>query len=110
MIDPLGEVEMLGYMLRKMLNLLTIAKVLNIIAFSLSLIIVFGGFITYDWSRMPYTGTNLVTVEGTITSLAVFAFIAFTIAFSFYVLRRLSKEQEAYLNRASEEIEASKIH
>ena len=39
---------MLGYMLRKMLNLLTIAKVLNIIAFALSLFIVVGGFITYE--------------------------------------------------------------
>ena len=94
------------YMLRKNL-LLNIAKILNIFAFVFSLFVLMGA-LTYDWSRMPYTDTSLITLGGSLFSVCVFMLLTFTFIFSFYVLRRLSKENEA-LKSASEEIESSEF-
>jgi len=85
---------MLGYMLRKMLKLLNLAKIFNVIAFVFLLFSLAGSLVVYDWSSMPYTTTSSVTVGGTLFSIGVFVFLAFTVAFSFYVLRRVQKEKE----------------
>ena len=83
---------MLGYMLRKMAKLINIAKILNIIAFVISFFILAGVAVVYDWSRMPYSQTSTITVGNTLGSIGLFGFITFTLAFSFYVLRRSPKE------------------
>ena len=83
---------MIEYSLRRVLtNWVTLAKILNIIAFLLSLVILAGGLMTYDWARMPYTETSSITQGGAVGSLVIFSFITFTLAFSYYIMRRLSK-------------------
>ncbi len=85
---------MFGYMLRKMLKLLNLAKIFNIIAFVFLLFSLAGSLFIYDWSSMPYSTTSSITVGGTLFSIAIFGFLSFTVAFSFYVLRRVQKEKE----------------
>lgn len=81
---------MLSYMLRKLTRIVYLAKVLNIVALLFSLLIIVGGLMTYDWGRMPYITESVITFEGALTSLGIFCFITFTIAISFYALRRYS--------------------
>lgn len=71
-----------------------IAKILNIISLIMSFFILIGGFIQFDWSRMPYDDTSRITFGGALFSLATFFFITLTLAFTYYVLRRVSKEME----------------
>jgi hypothetical protein len=80
----------LSWMLRGKNKWLLIAKILNVISLIMLFFILLGGLVGYDWSSMPYEETSMITFGGALFSVAVFSFITFTLAFSYYALRRVS--------------------